>query len=423
MTIHFQRRHEGTLSEAYQVFFDALKKDSIDGLIQAAWDFFGLPILLTDENYKSVCQYPKRKLGQPIWDALLENTALPLEVIQSYNQAYLNNSEPYYQPFYSDVGPAVDCPRIFGEIHSQNRIYGYVGIFYFDSPLLPQDLEATQILLDALKMLLLPRHSREGASLSSYLRDLLEEDTAPEAKALALRSLAASLPGSYAVMATPIGTTASQQSFAFLAISQIPLRYRSAVSAIYRGCIVTLFGRLGKDPHSLPERTVFQQAAQFLSPTHESSGVSPLFSDLTQLSGRFQQAHMASLAIRQTCVFFQEVFPAPIFEAVSIHANVDMFLHPALHQLLAYDAANQTEYFRTLQVYSLTLHNKESSARILCIHRNTLLYRLGKISELFHIPFEDQHTALALLNSFQLYGVHTLGRGDFGLANPSDKQT
>ena len=418
MTIHFQRRHEGTLAEAYHVFFDALKKDSIDGLVQAAWEFFGLPILLTDENYKSVCQYPNRKLGQPIWDALLENTALPLEVIQSYNQAYLTNNEPYYQPFYSNQGPAADCPRIFGEIHSQNRIYGYVGIFYFDSPLLPQDLEATQVFLDALKILLLPRHSREGASLSSYLRDLLEPDTAPEAKALALRSLAASLPGSYGVMATPIGTTASQQSFAYLAISQLPLRYRSAVSAIYQGCIVTLFGRLDLDKHTSSQRELFRQAAQFLSPTQKSSGVSPLFSDLTELGGRFQQAHMASLALRDPCVFFQEVFPAPIFQAVSAHANAEMFLHPALSQLLAYDAANQTEYFRTLQVYSLTLHNKESSARILCIHRNTLLYRLGKISELFHIPFEDQRTALALLNSFQLYGVSTLGRGDFGLADP-----
>lgn len=37
MTIHFQRQHEGTLTEAYQVFFEAMKKDSIDGLVQAAW--------------------------------------------------------------------------------------------------------------------------------------------------------------------------------------------------------------------------------------------------------------------------------------------------------------------------------------------------------------------------------------------------
>ena len=415
MTVRFQRQNEGTVPEAYRIFFEVLKEDNIDAMVKAAWEFFGLPILLTDENYKSICQYPPRKLGQPIWDALLENTALPLDVIQIYNDAYLKDSEPYYKPFYSNEGPSEDCPRIFGEIHSQSRIYGYIGIFFFDSPLLPQDLECTQIFLDALTMLMLPRHGREGASRSSYLKDLLEESTSPEAKALALRSLTSCLPGSYAVMATPIGSTASQQSFAFLAISKIPMRHRCTVSTIYQGCIVTLFGRLGKEGFSPQEREVFQQVATFLSQTRVSSGISHLFSDLTELSGRFQQAHMASLATNEPCVFFQDVFPAPIFEAVCAHVNVNMFLHSALDQLLAYDATNQTEYFRTLQVYSLTLHNKESTAQILCIHRNTLLYRLGKITELFQIPFEEPRTALALLNSFQLYGINTLGRSDFGL--------
>lgn len=415
MTVHFQRQHEGTISEAYHMFFETLKEDSIDKMVKAAWEFFGLPILLTDENYKAICQYPPRKLNQPIWDTMLENTALPLEIIQSYNDAYLTDHEPYYKPFYSREGPSADCPRIFGEIHSSNQIYGHIGIFFFDSPLLPQDLTCTQIFLDALTMLMLPRHGREGASRSSYLKDLLENGTSPEARALALRSLSGGLPGAYAVMATPIDSTASQQSFAFMAISKIPMRHRWTVSTIYQDCIVTLFGRLRQEGFSPQEQKIFRQVATFLAQTHVSSGISNLFSDLTEVNSRFQQAHMASLATNDLCVFFQDIFPAPIFESVCAQVNVKMFLHPALERLLTYDAANQTKYFRTLQVYSLTLHNKESSAQILCIHRNTLLYRLGKITELFQIPFEDQRTALALLNSFQLYGVNTLGRSDFGL--------
>ena len=60
MTIRFHRQNIGTLSEAYQMFFEALKSDSIDILVQTAWEFFGLPVLLTDENYKRICQYPKK---------------------------------------------------------------------------------------------------------------------------------------------------------------------------------------------------------------------------------------------------------------------------------------------------------------------------------------------------------------------------
>lgn len=421
MTIRFHRQNIGTLSEAYQMFFEALKSDSIDILVQTAWEFFGLPVLLTDENYKRICQYPKKKLGQPIWDALLENSALSLDIIQDYQQAYLNTNEKYYRPFYSNKGPAADCPRIFGEVHSEERIYGHIGIFMFDCPLLSEDLEATQIFVDALTMLMLPRRNREGSSLSSYMHDLLDESASQNAKALATRCLSVSVPGPFSVMVTPIGSTASQRAFATMAISKIATQYCSTVSTIYHNCIVTLFGLMQGERHSEKEIAFFHRVAEFLSPSNASSGVSLPFSDLNELNGRFQQAYMTSLMTKKSCEFFEFAFPAVMFETVCASTNVEMFLHPAIHQLEKYDAIHQTEYFRTLQVYSLTLHNKESTARILCIHRNTLLYRLGKINELFHIPFEDQQTALALLNSFQLYGVNVLGEADFGLADKVEK--
>ncbi len=420
MTTNFQRRNFGTLEEAYRVFFEALKQDSIEALIRTAWEFFGLPVLMTDENYKLVCQYPKKKLDQPIWDALYESHTLPLDVIQFYQQTYLNMEEQYYRPFYSHEGPAADCPRIFGEVHSEERIYGHIAIFLFDCPLLPDDLAATQVFIDALEMLMLPRRNREGASLSSYMRDLLDENAAPKTKALAHRALVSAITGPFTLMVTPIGSTASQQAFATMAISKLAVQYRSTVSAIYHNCIVTLFGLMQGEKHSEKEIAFFHRVAEFLSPSNTSSGVSLPFSDLNEMNGRFQQAYMTALLTRKPCEFFEFAFPATIFETVCVNANVEMFVHPVLHRLLAYDEANKTEYFRTLQVYSLTLHNKESTARILCIHRNTLLYRLGKISELFHIAFEDQQTALALLNSFQLYGVSTMKRADFGLTSQRD---
>lgn len=415
MTATFHRRHTGTLAQAYEVFFEALKKDSVEYMVRRAWEFFGLPVLFTDENYKLVCQFPKEKLGQHIWDTLFETRSLPIETIQYYQQTYLNIDEKYYEPFYSCEGPAEDCPRIFGEVYSSERIYGHIAVFMFDCPLEPDDLACVKVFSDALKMLMLPRRNREGASLSSYMRDLLDENAAPKAKALAHRSLSAGVQGPFTVMVTPIGDTASQRAFASMATSKITLQYRSTVCAIYQNCIVTLFGLMSGGKHSEKEISFFHRVADFLSPSNASSGISQPFSDLSELRGRFQQAYMTALLTAKPCEFFDFIFPAPMFEAVCINAEVDMFMHPGLKRLSEYDAENNTEYFRTLQVYSLTMHNKESTARILCIHRNTLLYRLGKISEMFHIPFEEQQTALAILNSFQLYGISACKQSDFGL--------
>ena len=416
MTEHFERKNNAPLSEAYRIFFEAAGTDSVDRVVEAAWEYFGLPVLLMDENYRLICQYPRQPLGQPIWDTVFEHGTVPLEVIRAYQQAYLNQDELFYKPFYTAEGIAADCPRIFGEVYTEERIYGHIGIFFFDCPLRPDDLAATQVFLDAVRMLMTPRRRREGMSLSACLRDLLDKSAAAGVRSLAYRSLAANVPGAYALVAAPIGSSASQRAFAAMAVSKLAADRRAAVSAIHRGCIVTLYGLLPGESYTERETAVFRRAAEALSPPLSPSGVSLPFTEVAEIGGRFEQAYAAALLAKTPCEVFAAVYPAAVFETVRANADVEMFLHPALRRLLAYDEANQPEYFRTLQVYSLTLHNKESTARILCVHRNTLLYRLGRIGELFRLPYEEQETALALLNSFQLYGVSILRKTDFGLS-------
>lgn len=49
-------------------------------------------------------------------------------------------------------------------------------------------------------------------------------------------------------------------------------------------------------------------------------------------------------------------------------------------------------------------YNSSEAARLLHIHRTTLLYRLEKIYEMADIDLEDADTRLHLLLSFQLLG-------------------
>ena len=415
MTSRWERNTGLRESEAYRVFFRALLPGSVADLVEAASVFFGLPVLLTDQNYKLICQYPPRPIGQAIWDTLYTEKVLPVETIQDYQQTYLNRDGHTYPPFYSKDGPAADCPRIFAEVCAEGRILGHAAVFLFQNPLEEEDLRCVQVFVDALGMLLSPKARGEAPTLSSSLHDLLDEDAAPQVKSLALRSLSGALRGPFAVMATPAGGTASQRAFASMAISRVSGIYPAAASAMYRDCIVTLFGSLNGVGHAPREQNLFRRMAEHLSPAHTASGVSRLFADLSELRGYFFQAYTTARLARGGCEFFDDVFPAPIFEAAVMGAGCGMLLHPALRQLHEYDQRNQTEYFRTLQVYSLTLHDKEAAARILCVHRNTLVYRLNRISELFGLPYEEPRTALAILNSYQLYAVGVLRRADFGL--------
>ena len=398
--------HQINTSDAYRTFFEALQSDNIDALVEAAWSLFNMPVLITDENYKLLCQYPRQRIGETIWDTLLEKKVLPLEIIEDYQKEYLENKNLYYRPFYADSGLVTGCPRIFGEVYEGEQIYGHVAVFMFDELVYPNDIEVVQIFIDALRMLMIPRKNRDRASLSSYLSDLLEPETAPQMRALAARSLSASLPGTFSLMATPVGSSASQRAFATMVISQIPTIYRSTVSAVYNGCIVTLFGLMSGGHYTDKEKAFFSRVANYLSPADSPSGISPPFTDLSQMHGRFKQAYTAAMLADNTFEFFDRLQPDPMFELICQNVDADLFIHPLLNKLRDYDNENNTDYFNTLMVYSLSLHNKEVSASKLCIHRNTLLYRLNRIQEIFGFSFDYPSNALIILNSFQLWKVY-----------------
>ena len=51
------------------------------------------------------------------------------------------------------------------------------------------------------------------------------------------------------------------------------------------------------------------------------------------------------------------------------------------------------------------MHNKDATAIRLSIRRNTLLYRLNRIRDLFDVGYEVENTAIHLLTSYLLLDV------------------
>ena len=78
----------------------------------------------------------------------------------------------------------------------------------------------------------------------------------------------------------------------------------------------------------------------------------------------------------------------------------DNLLHPILNQLNQYDQEHETGYLNTLKHYVQSFFNKNATARMLAIHRNTLFYRLERISEITGVDIRNPKTANHLLLSF-----------------------
>jgi len=389
-----------SVKDAYPVIFEGMKKANIDQFIKTISEYFGHPVLLTDEHYKLISQYPNQKINNPIYDSFYDTNTLPIDVISLYQQTYLNKETKFYEPFYSDTGPAKDNPRIFGEIHDETKIFGHIAIFLGNDPLQEEDLAITKIVTDAIRILLLPKKTSE-LTYSAYLHDLLDKEASSEVKSLAYYILSKNLRGDFVLGVTPIGDKASDRAFASMIVTDLS-NPNDTIITLYKNSIVTLFSRI----HSLSksDKDRIELVNDKISYTGLKTGISLPFGQLENIRNYYLQAYNTAIYTKKNLEYFYNVYPNVLFQSLDLEEML-AFLHPVLKEIELYDEKYHTEYFQTLKTYCLSLANKEKSSYELCIHRNTLLYRLHRIEELFHLDLEDHKTCLSLINSFQIYDV------------------
>ena len=77
-------------------------------------------------------------------------------------------------------------------------------------------------------------------------------------------------------------------------------------------------------------------------------------------------------------------------------AELDTFYQETLGALEEYDHKRSGELIPTLEAYFNCQGSTSEAARVLYVHRNTLLYRLKRIQEILGQDLEDPHTRLAL---------------------------
>lgn len=81
------------------------------------------------------------------------------------------------------------------------------------------------------------------------------------------------------------------------------------------------------------------------------------------------------------------------------------FYHTTLATLVEYDRRQETELVKTLEAFFAHTGNLARTATALHIHRNTLLYRLGRINEISGLDLDDPEERLALWLALKTHRV------------------
>lgn len=139
-----------------------------------------------------------------------------------------------------------------------------------------------------------------------------------------------------------------------------------------------------------------------------SIGYSDSFHRLEKLSIYYRQAVLAAeyavlASPKALFLSYNSICVTHLLSETLKTVTEDLILHPAVKMLEEYDSANHTEFLKTLYVYLKNERRTTESVKELYIHRNSLLYRLGRIGEITGFQMEDYNERLRMLISCEIY--------------------
>lgn len=100
--------------------------------------------------------------------------------------------------------------------------------------------------------------------------------------------------------------------------------------------------------------------------------------------------------------FFNDYRLYEMLSFVAAHSEPSLYIHDSLPALRRYDREKDTQYMDTVRAYLDCNRNIARTAERLCIHKNTVFYRLGRLKEDFGLDLENTRTLANVYCSLRL---------------------
>lgn len=151
--------------------------------------------------------------------------------------------------------------------------------------------------------------------------------------------------------------------------------------------------------------------ADFISFVRDSvirCGISSTLYNFKYLSSGYKQARAAieiGNILNPTLWFhkYDNYAVEYLLQFALLHENCETLCHPAVGTLYKEDQTTGSNYLNTLELYLSSEKNTKKIAQALYIHRNTLIYRLEKITQLTCIDLDNTNEMEYLLFSIKLF--------------------
>jgi DNA-binding PucR family transcriptional regulator len=137
------------------------------------------------------------------------------------------------------------------------------------------------------------------------------------------------------------------------------------------------------------------------------AGISFKFSKLINLNTFYNQAKKSYMIgkannLSDNMYFFKDYYTSYLLDYLNKEIDLEIYCHKGLLKLLQFDEEHNTEYLNTLREYFNNQFNLTETARKLYIHKNTMLHRKQRITEISGIDFSKNIDMFRLHLTFNI---------------------
>lgn len=364
-------------------------------LVDTATQIFGNPVYVVDLQNKYLAMSAGLIPDNAFFNAesqsgyISEQGILSIRANRLDDKIRRSNTAYYYVNELVQKGMLVDAVRI------QGIEVGHIMMLESEHPFRDFDADFFHRFSNLISMELQKDSAyarNKGVMYSYFLSDLLKNPGQDASKIKQrLRLLGYNLKEAFYIVAIPPAGHSTSDLQLNIILERLIQIFSGSIYVIYEDTIVFFISRALFQNLSEYEMT---QLADYLSANQLKAGISNFFQQLEDMPYFYQQAVDAvNLGLKlkdpSPVYYYSDYYVYKMLETAEKNsANIRFLIHPGLMKLYLYDQQKNTELIATLKEYLHHPGQTSLAAKNLHIHKNTLLYRIGKIKELIGCELE-----------------------------------
>ncbi len=377
----------------------ALDGNNILHLINEAAKILGNALILTDTSMNIIAHSTVFEIMDPLWEKNIRNGQCTDEFKQKVNSCESMKGWSKQDNDTIKIRLADDNQsKLISRIIHNNHLTGGITMIEHHTPI----SRAHMVQLPLVGAILYKRFVNDlSGSLnkslhSTILYNLLDElDTAGKNKSIPKIDLPKQLKVVVVRYIYPMYNRHLKRTIMF----ELERIFPNGYSVQYKGYMAIVVDSINDNQENELKKMVSQNDITI--------GVSWEFYNIAQFKRYFNQAVSAiklshRIGAKNQLVNYTDY---AIFDLLSNYAGkipLQGFCHPHLETLKTYDRINGTEFYMTLRTYFQNNKNLSLTSKALFIHKNSLAYRLNRITQLTGIDLNNVELMHSLIDSFRI---------------------